>query len=412
MGQSKVITSLPFQIQSSWQLSLLELPPCCVPTCNTVTSSLDSSDMYISTVQSGPPSANATLSSQSFLQTSYPLSAHFVSSSPAPSLSPLAPGCPYMVPASSSRLIPQGSPMECCRFSSKEVLELFHFRSPHPVDIICIQESNLNLSSPFHIPGFSALHSDCTHSRFGMLSRDATHASGGVVIFVRQGLSFSELFTSSLSLLDPYSDHVGVNISLNNSPSLSFPNVYPPPIRSSPMDSRTDSFSPSIFPSRNFFIPVDFNCHHPLWDSRGTLDLQGEEVFDWVISSDTLPLTNLDTPTLLHCSSGSRSSPDISFAPSSLAFSCSWEVLQNLGSYYLPILLSVPLSSVFRPIEHPLSFNFQKARWDDFAFYFDLTAFCRGILVSSSFLCRRSLYLSDTECDQIFHFFWPHQTPF
>ena len=97
----------------------------------------------------------------------------------------------------------------------------------------------------------------------------------------------------------------------------------------------------------------------------------GEEVFDWVISSDLLPLNDLNTPTLFHRSSGSRSSPDISFAPSTLAFSCSWEVLQDLGSDHLPILLSIPLSPVFRPNERPPSFNFQKARWDGFASYFD-----------------------------------------
>ena len=46
-------------------------------------------------------------------------------------------------------------------------------------------------------------------------------------------------------------------------------------------------------------------------------------------------------------------------------------MLQDLGSDHLPILLSIPLSPVFRPNERPSSFNFQKARWDDFAFYFD-----------------------------------------
>ena len=140
-----------------------------------------------------------------------------------------------------------------------------------------------------------------------------------------------------------------------------------PPIRSSPTDGRTDSFSPSILPSsRNLFILGDFDCHHPFWDSRGTSDPHGEEVFDWVISSDPLPLNDPNTPILLH-----RSSPDISFAPSSLAFSCSWEVLQNLGSDNLPILLSIPLSLVFCPNERPPSFNFQKARWDGLASYFD-----------------------------------------
>ena len=65
--------------------------------------------------------------------------------------------------------------------------ELLHFLSSHSVDLICIQESNLNLSSSFRISGFSALRSDSTHSRFGILSPDVTHTSGGVIIFVRQG---------------------------------------------------------------------------------------------------------------------------------------------------------------------------------------------------------------------------------
>ena len=43
----------------------------------------------------------------------------------------------------------------------------------------------------------------------------------------------------------------------------------------------------------------------------------------------------------------------------------------DLGSDHLPILLSVPHSPVYRPNERPPSFNFQKARWDGFASYFD-----------------------------------------
>ena len=46
-------------------------------------------------------------------------------------------------------------------------------------------------------------------------------------------------------------------------------------------------------------------------------------------------------------------------------------MLQDLGSDHLPILLSIPLSPVFQPNECPPSFNFQKARWDDFVSYFD-----------------------------------------
>ena len=94
-------------------------------------------------------------------------------------------------------------------------------------------------------------------------------------------------------------------------------------------------------------------------------------LFDRVTSSDLLPRNDFDIPTLLHRSSGSRSYPDISFALFSLALSCSWEVLQDLCSNHLPILLTVPLSPVFRPNERLPFLNFRKARQDDFAFYFD-----------------------------------------
>ena len=67
------------------------------------------------------------------------------------------------------------------------------------------------------MPEFSGLQSDRTHSCFGILSPDDPHASSGIIIFVWQGLSSSELSTFSLSLLDPYFDHVAVNTSLNNS---------------------------------------------------------------------------------------------------------------------------------------------------------------------------------------------------
>ena len=120
---------------------------------------------------------------------------------------------------------------------------------------VCRNQSNLNSSSSFRIPGFSALQADGTHSRPGMFSTDITDASLGVIIIVRQSLSFSELSTSSLSSLDLYSGYVGVNIFLNDSSLLSFFNVYAPSIRSSPKDSRNNFFSSYIFsPMRKRWI--------------------------------------------------------------------------------------------------------------------------------------------------------------
>ena len=218
---------------------------------------------------------------------------------------------------------------------------------------------------------FSALRSDRTHSRSGIPSRDATHASGGVIIFVRQGLSFSELFTSSLSSLNPYSDYVEVNISLNNSSSLSFLNVYAPPTRSSPKDGRTDSFSPSILPSsRNLFILGDFNCHHPLWESKGTSNPCGKKY-----STKSSPLTSFPSMTLIHPPFYIASLAVASFLtsplpPLLLRFFAPERCFKTLVLTTYQFFLSVPLSPIFRPNERPPSFNFQKACWNDLASYF------------------------------------------
>ena len=61
----------------------------CPPFRITVTPSSDSVDMYTSTVQSSPASANAALSLHPCVQTSYPPSAHYISSPSAPHHPPL-----------------------------------------------------------------------------------------------------------------------------------------------------------------------------------------------------------------------------------------------------------------------------------------------------------------------------------
>ena len=65
--------------------------------------------------------------------------------------------------------------------------KLQHFISSHLVFLICIQESNLNLSSSFRIPGFSALRSDGTHSQ------------SGIFLLMSQTLAAAALFSSGIS---------------------------------------------------------------------------------------------------------------------------------------------------------------------------------------------------------------------
>ena len=224
-------------------------PPCRI----TVTPSLDSSDMYTSTVQSSPASANSALSRPTLI------SKLLIPHLPILYLLPLPPStvpCSWLSFYASCLHYPPDS-LRVLQWNARGLqarsTELLHFLSSHPVDLICIQESNLNSSSFFRIPGFSALRSDRTYSRSGILSSDTTHASGGVVIFVRQGLSFSQLSTSSLSSLDPYSDYVGINVSLNNSSSLSFLNVYAPLFVPSQRMAEPIPSLPPFFPPPEIF---------------------------------------------------------------------------------------------------------------------------------------------------------------
>ena len=320
------------------------------------------SDTYTSTVESGPPSANAALLPHPRLQTSYPPSAHLISPSPALPPPSLAPGYTSAPPASS----PPPDSLRVLQWNAGGLrarsTKLLHFLSSHPVDLICIQESNLNSSSSFRIPGFSVLRSDHTHSRSGILSSDATHASGGVVIFVRQGLSISELSTTSLSSLDPYSDYVGVNISLNKSSSVSFLNVYAPPIRSS---QRMAEPTPSLPP---FFPPPEISS---FWGTSIAITRFGtQEVLPISVGrkyfTGSSPQTSSPSMTLTH--------PPFSIAPLAVAplltsplllllllflapGRCfrTW-VLTTYQFFYLSLSLrsftptSVPLPSIFRKL--------------------------------------------------------------
>ena len=224
-----------------------------------------------------------------------------------------------------------------------------------------------------HLPlsGFSVLRSDHTHSRSGILSPAATHASGGVAIFVRQGLSFSELSTSTLSSLDPYSDCVGINISLNNFSLLSFLNVYAPLFAPFQRIAEPIPFLPSFFPTPEI---------SSFWGTSTAITSSGtQEVLLTPVgrkySTGLSLLTSSLSMTLTH--------PPFSIAPLAVAPLLTSSSLSLLVPFPAPgrcfrtwvltayLFFYPPLS--LRPIAPTTapSFNFQKARWDGFVSYFD-----------------------------------------
>ena len=97
--------------------------------------------------------------------------------------------------------------------------------------------------------------------------------------------------------------------------------------------------------------------------------------------------------------------------PHSLAFFWSWEVLQDLGTDHYLTRLIAPLSPFYHPNERPHSFNFQKGRWDYFAFTWICTLFPQRNTLLFLFTSCCALYLFGTKSDQILHFLRPRQIP-
>ena len=96
------------------------------------------------------------------------------------------------------------------------------------------------------------------------------------------------------------------------------------------------------------------------------------DLFDWLFSSDLLPLNDPEHHTLLHRAIGNRSSPDLSLIPGQIASKCTWQTLPDLGSDYLPISTTIPYTSpLINSIHRPPSFNYNKARWDKYLTYID-----------------------------------------
>ena len=161
----------------------------CPPCCNTVTPSSDSSCMYASTIQSGPSLLmlyfRPTLVFKPLISL---LTILFLFSLPLTTF-PCS-----LLSFYASCLLSSPDSLRVLQWNAGSlragITELLHFLSFHSVDLICIHESSLNSFSSFRISGFSALRFDRTHSRSGILFPDAMHASGSVIIFVRQCYPF------------------------------------------------------------------------------------------------------------------------------------------------------------------------------------------------------------------------------
>ena len=161
--------------------------------------------------------------------------------------------------------------------------KLTHFLSQNQYDFIFVQESHLSSDFTFRIPGYKTLQKNRS-----MTWKGTTNSTGnlgdGVLILVKNGLTYISLSTQSLSSLDPSSDYLAITAKIKGASPIHLFNVYVPPIRSSSSNSRPKSFSPFFLPSSpTTYIFGDFNSHHSSWDSYSPEDQSGKDLFDWLL---------------------------------------------------------------------------------------------------------------------------------
>ena len=195
-----------------------------------------------------------------------------------------------------------------------------------------------------------------------MTRRGTTNSTGnlggGVLILIKNDLTYTSLSTQSLSSLDPSSDYLAIAVKIRGVSPIHLFNVYVPPIHSSSSDSRPKFFASFLLPSSlTTYTFGDFNSHHSSWDSHSPEDQSGKDLFDWLLSSDLLPLNNPENPTtscdVRHRATGNRSSPDLSLVPARIASKCTWKTFPDLGSNHLPISITIPTSPLINSIHRP-----------------------------------------------------------
>ena len=141
--------------------------------------------------------------------------------------------------------------------------ELIQFFSQNQYNLTFVQESHLSSDSTFRIPGYKTLQKNRSMTRRGT-TISTGNLGGGVLILVKNGLTYTSLSTQSLSSLDPSSDYLVITVRIKGASLIHLFNVYVPPIRSSSTDSSPKAFSPFLLlSSPTTYIFGDFSNIHP-----------------------------------------------------------------------------------------------------------------------------------------------------
>ncbi|GFQ83843.1 RNA-directed DNA polymerase from mobile element jockey [Trichonephila clavata] len=229
----------------------------------------------------------------------------------------------------------------CTSATRVKLDQLLDLANRHQAHIIAIQETKLKPTYNLKL------------REYCILRKDRLNKGGGGLIFLIRNSNFECVE------LPPFSDTElevqAIKIKWNNK-CLNIYNAYQPPgKRGVSSDTLILMFTDSSF------ILGDFNAKHPLWGSSVAND-RGNELSN-LLDDHAFCVLNDGTPTYCSHSYDSRDALDVSFANPDIFPSCSWTVLDSVGSDYSPVLIELSHTHKTPNSKNALFWNFKKANW-------------------------------------------------
>jgi len=187
-----------------------------------------------------------------------------------------------------------------------------------PMDILCLEETFLKTEQRFNLPGYQIVRKDRT-----------TSAKGGLVIAIRDGISYTEVNITTADELEQQA--VRIKTQHGNMVIINCYMVPEKPAAKSEIEK--------LFLADSTIVTGDFNAKNPLWGSpdvnnAGNIIEQLLDKFDYVVA-------NTGQPTYQH-HNGTMSHLDLTMVSKDLGAKCSWTVRNNcLGSDHLPTIIAI-----------------------------------------------------------------------
>ena len=232
---------------------------------------------------------------------------------------------------------------------SKKKVSLAERLHNENIDIACIQETHLTDNLRFTVRGYQTYRVD----------RQERH-KGGVVILVRNNLPAQQITV----VTDGQAEITGVDVYVQEKPIRIY-NVYCPP-------DRDLSLNTMDITQENCLVLGDFNSHSPSWGYT-EMNARGEEVEDWQIDTKLHLLNDPeDPPTYFSRRWLTSTTPDLAFITNNLLPGTERTVLKQLGgSDHKPVKITMDLNYHPEDCNTLPRWNYQKAKWDDYAILTD-----------------------------------------